>query len=193
MNLNKLTKAKTLMMIQREKEKKQKIRSLKRKINRGKGTKINSNQMFDQFCDGLRKYFSEHKMPVQSIEFIDYTGTELNYNFTVSGKPKIAKKVVKIFDEDYCNITIIPHLRGVELFRLEIYQTGKGIGSIFMKAFNQISKELNIPIYLIPADPGLNGKNGDPVKRRDFYHKFDFKRTSNSDYWNNENYLNNAA
>lgn len=40
----------------------------------------------------------------------------------------MSENTIKIFHEDLCNITIIPHPNGIELYRLEMYNTNKGYG-----------------------------------------------------------------
>jgi len=140
---------------------------------------IKSNEMFEKFYLELVDYFLQHNLPV-SIKRID----DDNYAFIFNNTPKFAESFIKIHDEDICNITILPHEKGVELFRLEIYKTGLGLGSIFMNAFYEVSFNTGIPIFLIQGDPGSNTE-GDPIRREKFYRKFSFKKLDRSKYWSN--------
>jgi hypothetical protein len=146
---------------------------------KGNCTKLESNNDFIIFSEKLKEYFFKHNMPAQ----FDIINEERLYTF--NDTVKLSKSTIKIFDENICNITILPiNKGGVELYRLEMYKIGSGLGSIFMNAINEVSKETGIIVYMIPGDPG-NNIQGDDQKRRNFYHKFGFKRLSTSKYWSN--------
>ncbi len=104
---------------------------------------------------------------------------------------KTAKRCdyIKMFNEDFYNISILPCGNGVEIYRFETYQTGKGIGSYLMKIFNEISTRLEMPVYLVPGEVGTGETyrhDGDAKRRRDFYHRHGFKRiNTKSLYWKN--------
>ena len=140
---------------------------------------IKSNVMFEKFYLELVDYFSHHNLPV-SINKID----DDNYAFIYNNSAKYAESFIKIYDEDICNITILPNEKGVELFRLEMYKTGSGLGSIFMNALYEVSFNTGVPIFLLQGDPGWNTE-GDPKKREKFYKKFNFKKLDRSKYWSN--------
>ena len=144
---------------------------------------LKENNNFRIFYEKLCDYFLSHnmmnltveKLPGRNCLFTDGNGK------TTCKQPEY---IIKMFDEDICNITFLPKKEGIELYRLEIYNTGKGIGTTLMNIFNQISIETGIKIYLLLGDPGFN-IDGDRVKRRNFYHKMGFKRCINSKYWIN--------
>lgn len=145
----------------------------------------------------LKLFYEKLKNKISQYEYSTPIPLNLSYHligelhFMLRTKKTAILKTcdyIDLFEEDYYNITIIPCNDGVEIERLEIYKTGKGIGSFFAKIFNSISIETNIPLYLIPGAPGnnLSYRNDlDDKRRRDFYHRHGFKRTKNSIYWQN--------
>ena len=156
-------------------------------VKKGIFTKIKRNDNFIIFSEKLKEHFNTHLMPA-NLEIIKSTkGQKSFYSFNTD--IKVSKWCIKIFNDDICNITILPNAKGVELYRLEMYKTGQGFGSTFMNAINEVSKETGILVYLIPGEPGFN-ENGVEEKRRNFYHKFGFKRTSTTRYWSNEQIIN---
>lgn len=150
-----------------------------KRILKGKVQSIVKNQYFEIFADNLNDYFNTHLMPA-NLQVLNQEGY-----YTFNANAKRSMWVIKIFDEDICNITILPFPKGVELYRLEMYKTGSGFGSLFMKAICEISERTGIAVYLIPGDPGFN-TSSDEKRRRDFYHKYGFKRLKTSEYWSNE-------
>ena len=145
----------------------------------GQFEKVKRNQFFTTFSEKLIEYFNTHMMPANA-EIIHY-----EMYFTFESDVKRAKWFIQILNEDICKITILPNNKGIELYRFEMYKTGKGFGSIFMNAINEVSKQTGIFVYLIPGVPGFNTQ-GDPDKRRNFYHKFGYKRLPNSKFWSNQ-------
>ena len=156
------------------------IKKIQKKVRRNLYTTVHANQNFYDFHSALNDYFESHLMPECEIELVE---DEVRF-YTFNDSVKMSENVIKISNEDICNITLLPHKNGIELYRFEMYQTGKGYGSIFMNALTQISKQLGIDIYLIPGVPGFN-ESGDDRLRRQFYHKFNFKRMNNSKFWKN--------
>ena len=156
------------------------IKKFEKMVSRNQFTTIKPNQRFFDFYAELDNYFATHMMPKCEIELVEDEVRFYIFNDTI----KMSENVIKIFDEDICNITLLPHKNGIELYRFEMYQKGKGFGSTFMNALTQISKQLGIDIYMIPGTPGFNN-SGDSELRRQFYHKFNFKRMKNSKFWKN--------
>jgi len=104
-----------------------------------------------------------------------------------SGRTKVCD-YVRLYCEDIYNVSLTPHADGIEIERLEIYQTGCGIGSYLINIFNEISQRLNMPLYLVLGTPGYGNtfrEDADPARRRAFYHKHGFKRIKNSEHWKN--------
>lgn len=157
---------------------------LQRKIDKSEFTTVKSNEQFMLFLSKLDEYFLTHNMMDLQVKMSEesYFAT-FDYNDIV--EKLILSPSIRIFDRDICNVTFLPKKDGIELYRLEVYNPGKGIGSILMKAFIDISQQTGIKIFLIPGDPGFNNGHVDLAKRRNFYHKFGFKRTKTSDYWSN--------
>lgn len=93
--------------------------------------------------------------------------------------------VILIGNPLICQVQFIPKNDGIELFILETFKRGKGIGSSLMKLFNEVSMETGVKIYLKPGDP--EGSEGnDEVRRRKFYHTHGFKRKDvKTKYWTN--------
>ena len=154
------------------------IRKIQRNIKNKNYTQIKANDNFYLFFEKLQEHFMTHNMmgvPVELRKKSFYTFNELVKR----------SKAIKIFDKQICNITILPKEKGIELYRLEMYKTGQGLGSSFIEIFNKISKETGIVIYLIPGDPGFSTE-GDDEKRRRFYHNHGFRRCSDSKFWSNE-------
>ena len=148
-------------------------------LNISKAEHIQSNDMFEKFYLELVNYFLHHNLPV-SLKRID----DDNIGFILNDTTKFAESFIKIYDENICDITILPHEKGVELYSLEMYKTGSGLGTIFMNAFYEVSFTTGIPIFLIQGDPGSNTE-GDPIRREKFYRKFSFKKLDRSKYWSN--------
>lgn len=160
------------------------IRELKRRIEKSDFITLKPNEQFLIFYLKLNEYFFTHNMMDLKVEIVE----ERYFPFCSRNRKHerlVQCPCIKIFDKDLCNVTFIPKTDGIELFRLEVYNPGKGVGSVLMNVFNTISKSTGIKIFTIPAEPGFNNPNSDPEKRRNFYHKFGFMRNSDSRYWSN--------
>lgn len=164
------------MNYQKKRENKQRAKKIRRK----QYTTIKPNQKFFDFYEELNKYFGTHMMPTCKLSLLQGEPGYFYFEKTM----KMSENIIQIYDENICDITFLPHKNGIELFRLEMYQKGNGFGSIFMNAFTAISKKLNIDIYLIPADPGDN-ISADKERRRNFYHRFNFRRLEGTRFWKN--------
>lgn len=158
---------------------------------------VESDEKFKLFYSKLREWFMSHNMMDMSIEILtagaELDGEEMSmpvFSFNKGGRV-ITKQCecIKMFLKDVCNISLIPHKSGIELFRLEVYNPGKGIGSMMMNMLNTISKEIDVKILLTLGEPGLKSKwkkQTTPAQRRNFYHKHGFKRISmKTEYWSN--------
>lgn len=90
--------------------------------------------------------------------------------------------IIKFFDKRYGNITIVNRGDGVfYLYRLEIYNKGKGMGSKILKALNYFCAEFDFILELETGKPGLsNGttttQDEDAMRIR-FYERNNFKIT----------------
>ena len=146
---------------------------------------VKKNDEYRLFLSKIEDYFLHNNMMslrVAKRAKDSYTLT----NFQQIGNKSIIKKSkgFQIYDPQICKVIFIPHENGVELFDLEVYNIGKGIGTLLMNVFTQISKETGVKIFLIPGAP-QNNKNANIKKNRDFYHKFGFSRSKTSAYWTN--------
>ena len=171
-------------------------REIQRKLNAGLYKTVNTNSLYEKFKSELISHFNAHNfiIPYTSNSVypkIDtnsrcYVNSQISKKNNVDIKLKMSEETIKIFHKDLCNITLIPHPKGVELFRIEMYITNKGYGSVFMKVFTDISKRNNIPIFLTIGTPGSCGYNSDRDAQLRFYKRFGFKRCKNSEYYTNE-------
>ena len=159
------------------------MKKINQKVARKNYTTLKRNDNFKLYFAELQNYFLHHNMPAQ----LQLVKEKRFYIFNLNLKR--SKYSIKIFDSNLCNITIIPHAIGIELYRLEVYKTGNGLGTIFMNAFNEVSKKTGIVIYLIPGDPGFTSGDNNKRKRLNFYQKFNFKQASLSNYWTNKELL----
>ncbi len=168
------------------------IRKMERKLYQT----VSTNYMYEKFKSELISHFNSHNFSVPFTNISVYPEIVTEERFYVNNKIskknnvevsiKMSENTIKIFHEDLCNITIIPHPNGIELYRLEMYNTNKGYGSIFMNIFTDISKRFNIPIILTIGSPGTYTDNSDRPAQIRFYKRFGFKRCKNSDYYSNE-------
>lgn len=143
-------------------------------LHTNKNYEVFKKELFKSYSNMIKDYGSREE---NKLILIDNNGC------TIFITPKI-----RIYKKDEYNICFFPHLKGIELYRLEIINTGQGLGSKFMEEFVKISKTTKIPIYLKLGIPGAI-KDDNPKtreKRRNFYHKFNFKRESDSLYWSNK-------
>ena len=161
--------------------KKEEDKIIRKKIRRGKYVTIKPNKNFYNFYKKLKIYFKNNEMSKYQIDLVERSKDQY---YTFGTSVRWSQYEIKIFEENTCCIEFLPHKDGIELYWLEIFQRGKGFGTTFMNAFKQIAEELNIKIYLIPA-PLNHDYQVDPQRRRDFYHRFNFKRMEDSRYWVN--------
>jgi len=88
--------------------------------------------------------------------------------------------IYKLWDSNFGSITLYPKDNGVELFRLEIFNQGRGYGSKMLQLFNHISCKLDIPMTLSPGVPGNKDEYMDNQdKRIEFYERNGFCKTDN--------------
>ena len=81
---------------------------------------------------------------------------------------------IKIYNNDY-SISIYDKGNGFELYRLEVFNQGKGLGSKFLQILNKISCEMDYPVFLKPGNPGHQIKYvGQQDQRLKFYLKNGF-------------------
>ena len=170
-------------------------REIQRKLKAGLYQTVSTNPLYDKFKSDLISHFNTHNfsIPYTSISVYPnvvtssslYVNNKISKKNNVDVKLKMSDETIKIFHKDLCNITLIPHTKGVELFRIEMYITNKGYGSVFMKIFTDISKRNNIPIFLTIGTPGSCGYNSNRDAQLKFYKKFGFKRCKNSEYYSN--------
>jgi hypothetical protein len=171
-------------------------REIQRKLKAGHYQTVSTNPLYDKFKRELTNHFNTHNFSIPFTNISVYpnvvTGSSLYVNNQISKKNnvdvklKMSDETIKIFHKNLCDITIIPHPKGIELFRIEMYITNKGYGSLFMKAFTDISKRNNIPIFLTIGTPGSCAYNSNRNAQLRFYKRFGFKRCKDSDYYSNE-------
>lgn len=97
---------------------------------------------------------------------------------------------LKIFKQGKYNISLFPIRDGiVNLYRLEILDQGKGIGTEIITELNRISCELDVEIRLEQGDVGLLGKSQggtDKDNRSNFYIKNNFKKIKGIQWYSNK-------
>lgn len=145
---------------------------------------LKANSNFIKFHKELDNYFLTHNMMNLSVDFNE---DEKSFFWYTEKNKMYNSSSIKIFDENICNCTFLPCSDGIELYRIEVYNTGKGTGSILMNAFNEVSKKTGIKIRLTLGKPGFNKEytKDDASKQRKFYHKHGFRRSKNNEYWYN--------
>lgn len=154
------------------------------RIEKSQYQKQNANEQFLTFNSKLKDYFLTHNIMDLQIEILEQRFFAL-YDEEGKLEKLVQSPAIMIFDSEICNIKLLPQKEGIELYRFEIYSRGQGIGSILMYALSEVSLQTGIKIYLIPGEPGFDNSNTDPERRRNFYHKFGFKRCKDSEYWCN--------
>ena len=142
---------------------------------------LNKSDFFDEFYNEMFEHFTHQKFSVE-IELNE--NTDYITKFILNDKVYCPDSFIKIFDENICNITFLPNEKGIELYRLEIFNQRVGLGTKLMKAFCDISKKTKVPIYFIPGDPGFFNHS---YRKRlmKFYSQFGFKKLDRSSYWAN--------
>jgi hypothetical protein len=84
--------------------------------------------------------------------------------------------ILKLYNDDY-NISIFDSGNRFELYRLEVFTRGVGLGSKFLNTLNRISCELDYPVFLKLGVPGnkmeYRGKEQVDI-RSQFYLKNNF-------------------
>ena len=171
-----------------KKLKKMNLKIIERKIKNKNYTTIKTNSAFTTFYNELKDYFTNHKLLGTSLEIINDRYFIFNNNVTKC-------EAILIYHPDICKIELLPTKDGtsVELYRLEMFKTGQGLGSTFMDIFKNISKKTNIEILLKPGVLGIGVDDMSDVeyddhmkKVRNFYHKQGFKRKGlKTRFWSN--------
>ena len=78
-------------------------------------------------------------------------------------------EMIKLYNNDY-SISIYDNGNGFELYRLEVFNPGQGLGSKFIQVLNKISCEMDYPVFLKPGIPGNQYKYyGQGESRFKFY------------------------
>jgi len=159
----------------------QAIESFKAAVKKSSIQQIKSNENFERFYEELNYHFTHFHYPVSVTKIHNKNG---EYVFITDNKVTVSEDIIKIYKEGCFNITFIPHDKGIELYKLEMNVTGRGLGSIFMKVFTEISIKTGIAIYLVPGVPGFNTASN-KIKLYRFYNRFNFKKIDRSKYWSN--------
>ena len=85
-----------------------------------------------------------------------------------------------------CNdfrLVFSPHGKdGVELYKIEVFNQGKGWGTNLLGLFNEITKETGITVYLRPVEFGSTSIE----QLRKWYSNNGFKRCCKNLYWSNK-------
>ena len=139
------------------------------------------NDYFREFYNEMVDYFRKNNFPVE-VEWNENPNFQHMFNF--NNIIYVSDVFIKIHDPEICNITFLPNKKGIELYRLEMYNRDKGNGSNFMKAICRISQKTQIPVLLIPGEPGFRHVT-DPKRLEKFYTRFGFKKLDRSQYWSN--------
>jgi len=117
---------------------------------------LKSNSNFIRFYEELRNYFFSHNM-MDLVVKMNKVSEGILHSFVYTTDNKIFTYIsdnIEIFDENICKITFLPSNEDIELYWIEIYNAGKGLGSILMNAFNEVSKKTGIKIKLKLGTPG---------------------------------------
>ena len=96
---------------------------------------LNSNENFEIFYEALKLYLESHNLSV-SLQKLHYSNGKLDKCY---GKLRIAYDAIKLTNNKLCDITFLPHNKGIELARIEMFNRCEGLGSTFMNAFVEIS------------------------------------------------------
>ena len=84
---------------------------------------------------------------------------------------------------DDFRLVFSPHGKdGVELYKIEVFNQGKGLGSQLLELFNTITKETGITVYLRPVSFGSTEID----QLRKWYSRNGFKRCCKNLYWSNK-------
>jgi hypothetical protein len=144
------------------------------------GNILMSNYKFDKFYKALKSYLKSHNLPV-CLHKVHYTNGNFNRCY---GNTRIVYDAIKLTNNELCDITFIPHEKGIELSKIEIFNRCNGLGTDFMNAFVEISANTRVAIYLIPGV--LNNNEYTSIERLcGFYPRFGFKKLSLSKFWSN--------
>jgi GNAT superfamily N-acetyltransferase len=116
-------------------------------------------------------------------EGYDFTGTQCQMNAITEMYNKVVCRlgIARILEGEDFMIELTPNTDGVEIFKIEVNQQGKGLGTNLMNIMMDISEELNIPLYLKPVPY----KNTTVEQLRKFYHNLGFRRCCKNEYWSN--------
>ncbi len=141
---------------------------------------LHSNENFEIFYDALKSYFESHNSPV-SLQKFNYPKGKFD---KCCGDIRIVYDAIKLTNDQLCDITFLPHEKGIELAKIEIFNRCQGLGTTFMNAFVEISTNTGIAIYLIPGI--LNNNEYTSIERLcEFYPRFGFKKLNLSRFWSN--------
>ena len=151
-----------------------------KKVQRGQFQTVNANQNFFDFYDKLVEYFDANGIPRNDLYLIK----DQPRFYTIDNDLRMSENVIMVFNAVIANIKFLPHKNGIELYRFEIFQVGKGVGSLFMKWIIEVAKQLNIKIYLNPSHPGTE-EFGDEKRIKKFFRRFNFKPIPGSLFWVN--------
>ena len=144
------------------------------------GNILMSNYKFEKFYKALKSYLKSHHLPV-SLQKLHYPIGKLDYCY---GEIRIVYDVIKLTNNQLCSIIFLPHNKGIELDRIEMFNRCQGLGTKFMNAFVEISTNTNIAIYLVPGI--LSNNEHTSIKRLcGFYPRFGFKKLNLSRFWSN--------
>lgn len=141
---------------------------------------LNSNEEFERFYEALKLYLEGYNLPV-SLEKHHYVNGITNQCYDDT---RIVYDAINLTNDELCDITFIPHNKGIELAKIEMYNRCQGLGTKFMNTFVEISTNTRIAIYLIPGI--LNNNEYTSIKRLcGFYPRFGFKKLNLSKFWSN--------
>jgi len=139
--------------------------------------------------DGFKEYIDElNTIPliqdcggIHLVEDLHLSNEMLKQNPNdIKYVERIEGHIYKLYDDNFCSITLYPKDDGVELFRLEIFNQGRGYGSKMLQLFNHISCKLDVPMTLSPGVPGNKDEYmGNQDKRIEFYERNGFCKTNN--------------
>ncbi len=163
-------------------------RTIQRKIKNKNIVTIITDNDFTTFYKELEDYFKNHNFYGAPLKII-------NDRLFVHDNDIRKCEAIFIYDPNICKIEFLPTKtkNSIELFRLEIFNNGQGLGSKFLEIFNKISKKTNIEILLMPSIPGIIDENISDAEfdtqmkqTRNFYHKNGFKRKGmKTEFWSN--------
>jgi len=135
-----------------------------------------NTENFDKFTTIIGSLFLKTYDDLKGHSIMDFVSSTQ----TAKGAIVRLSEMRELSTKDF-SIQMMCNSDGVEIFKIEVFKQGKGIGTELMEKMVEVSECLNIPLYLKPTPY----KNTTADQLRKFYHKLGFSRSTKSQYWTN--------